>query len=218
MTGKLAQSDSQYLRERTVEFTDAGNRILDHLLYTTRSRLSDIREPAVLVTHNLMPSDTLGLDRKLVLGIAADAGGKTSHTAILARAGEIPAVLGLSDISRNVHTGDEVIVDGNRGTVIVIPTRPRGTATTSGAASGNAPTSCSRSRGTCPRRRWTGSGFPSRRTSRCRKRRRRSRPRRGRHRAVPFGVPLHPAEPFPDGGRTARRLHDRAVRDGRTHA
>jgi phosphotransferase system enzyme I (PtsI) len=75
----------------------------------------------VLVTHNLMPSDTLGLDRKLVLGIAADAGGKTSHTAILARAGEIPAVLGLSDISRCVHTGDEVIVDGNSGTVIVAP-------------------------------------------------------------------------------------------------
>ena len=121
MSGKLAQSDSQYLRERTVEFTDAGNRVLDHLLYTTRTRLSDIREPAVLVTHNLMPSDTLGLDRKLVLGIAADAGGKTSHTAILARAGEIPAVLGLSDISRCVHTGDEMIVDGNSGTVIVAP-------------------------------------------------------------------------------------------------
>jgi phosphotransferase system enzyme I (PtsI) len=56
-----------------------------------------------------------------VLGIAADAGGKTSHTAILARASEIPAVLGLSDISRNVHSGDEIIVDGNRGTVIVNP-------------------------------------------------------------------------------------------------
>ncbi len=68
-----------------------------------------------------MPSDTLGLDRTLVLGIAADAGGRTSHTAILARAGEIPAVLGLSDISRCVQTGDEVIVDGNRGTVIVSP-------------------------------------------------------------------------------------------------
>jgi len=121
MSGKLAQSDSPLLRERTVEFTDAGNRVLDHLLYTTRTRLSDIREPSVLVTHNLMPSDTLGLDRNLVLGIAADAGGKTSHTAILARAGEIPAVLGLSDISRCVKTGDEVIVDGNSGTVIVAP-------------------------------------------------------------------------------------------------
>lgn len=121
MSSKLAEADSQYLRERTVDFTDAGNRVLDQLLHTTRTRLSDIREPSILVTHNLMPSDTLGLDRTLVLGIAADAGGRTSHTAILARAGEIPAVLGLSDISRCVQTGDEVIVDGNRGTVIVSP-------------------------------------------------------------------------------------------------
>jgi phosphotransferase system enzyme I (PtsI) len=121
MSGKLAQSDSPYLRERIVDFADVGNRVLSHLLSHKRTRLTDIREPAVLVTHNLMPSDTLGLDRKLVLGIAADAGGKTSHTAILARAGEIPAVLGLSDISRTVRTGDEIIIDGNRGVVIVAP-------------------------------------------------------------------------------------------------
>jgi phosphotransferase system enzyme I (PtsI) len=121
MAGKVAGADSQYLRERSVDFHDAGNRILGHLLYNERARLTDMKEPAVLVTRNLMPSDTLGLDRKLVLGIAADAGGKTSHTAILARASEIPAVLGLSDISRNVKSGDEIIVDGNRGVVIVNP-------------------------------------------------------------------------------------------------
>jgi phosphotransferase system enzyme I (PtsI) len=121
MAGKLAAADSQYLRERSIDLNDAGNRILARLLYHERARLSDMREPAILVTRNLMPSDTLSLDRKLVLGIAADAGGKTSHTAILARASEIPAVLGLSDITRNVHSGDEIIVDGNRGTVIVNP-------------------------------------------------------------------------------------------------
>jgi phosphoenolpyruvate-protein phosphotransferase (PTS system enzyme I) len=121
MAGKVAGADSQYLRERSVDFHDAGNRILGHLLYSERARLTDMKEPAVLVTRNLMPSDTLGLDRRLVLGIAADAGGKTSHTAILARASEIPAVLGLSDISRNVKNGDEIIVDGNRGVVIVNP-------------------------------------------------------------------------------------------------
>jgi len=121
MSGKLEQADSAYLRERTVDFSDVGNRVLDHLLFTERPKLTDIREPSILVTNNLMPSDTLGLDRTLVLGIAADAGGKTSHTAILARAAEIPAVLGLSDITRVVKTGDEVIVDGNRGTVIVSP-------------------------------------------------------------------------------------------------
>ncbi|HVO38492.1 MAG TPA: phosphoenolpyruvate-utilizing N-terminal domain-containing protein, partial [Spirochaetia bacterium] len=75
MREKLEQADSAYLRERTVDFSDAGNRVLDQLLFTARPRLTDIREPSILVTNNLMPSDTLGLDRTLVLGIAADAGG-----------------------------------------------------------------------------------------------------------------------------------------------
>jgi phosphoenolpyruvate-protein phosphotransferase (PTS system enzyme I) len=119
--GKLMQSDSPYLRERTVDLTDAGNRILAQLLLRKRARLTDMAEPSILVTHSLMPSDTIGLDRRMVMGIAADAGGRTSHTAILARAGEIPAVLGLSDITRNVRAGDEMIVDGNRGVVIVNP-------------------------------------------------------------------------------------------------
>ncbi len=118
---KLESADSQYLRERTVDFSDAGNRILGHLLFRPKASLSDVTSEVILVTHNLMPSDTLGLDRKLVLGIAADVGGKTSHTAILARSSEIPAVLGLSDISRHVKTGDEIIVDGIHGTVIVEP-------------------------------------------------------------------------------------------------
>ena len=118
---KLESADSQYLRERTVDFSDAGNRILGHLLFRPKASLADVTSEVILVTHNLMPSDTLGLDRKLVLGIAADVGGKTSHTAILARSSEIPAVLGLSDISRHVKTGDEIIVDGIHGTVIVEP-------------------------------------------------------------------------------------------------
>jgi len=121
MSEKLAAADSQYLRERTVDLSDAGGRILSALLSRARVRLSDLSEPVILVTHNLMPSDTLGLDRKLVRGIAADAGGKTSHTAILARSSEIPAVLGLSDISRHAVPGDEIIVDGTRGIVIVNP-------------------------------------------------------------------------------------------------
>lgn len=121
MSQKLEAVDNQYLRERTVDFSDAGSRILGHLLFRPKVQLSDVKSEVILVTHNLMPSDTLGLDRRLVLGIAADVGGKTSHTAILARSSEIPAVLGLSDISRHVKSGDEVIVDGIRGTVIVEP-------------------------------------------------------------------------------------------------
>ena len=120
-SAKLAASPDPYLRERTVDFRDAGNRIMHALLARKRARLSDISEKVILVTHNLMPSDTLGLKREFVLGIAADAGGRTSHTAILARSSEIPAVLGLSDISRHVKDGDQLIVDGTKGLVIVDP-------------------------------------------------------------------------------------------------
>ncbi len=121
MSAKLASSADPYLRERTIDLRDAGNRIMNALLYRERVRLSEISERVILVTHNLMPSDTLGLNRAFVLGIAADAGGKTSHTAILARSSEIPAVLGLSDITRHAKNGDTLIVDGTRGIVIVEP-------------------------------------------------------------------------------------------------
>ncbi len=121
MSARLAAVQDPYLRDRTVDFRDAGNRIMNALLSRRRARLSDIAGPVILVTHNLMPSDTLGLKREVVLGIAADAGGRTSHTAILARSNEIPAVLGLSDISRHVADGDSLIVDGTQGLVIVDP-------------------------------------------------------------------------------------------------
>ncbi len=123
-SAKMEAAESQYLRERSVDLSDAGKRIISQLLHRKRARLSDLSQPIILVTHNLMPSDTLGLRRGIVLGIATDVGGKTSHTAILARSHEIPAVLGLSDISRHVANDAEVIVDGNRGVVIVSPDAP----------------------------------------------------------------------------------------------
>lgn len=104
-----------------MDLNDVGRRITAHLLYRERPSLASIQEPVVLVAHNLMPSDALSLSKRLVLGIATDVGGKTSHTAILARSLEIPAVLGLSDASRRLKPGDEVVVDGNRGLIIVNP-------------------------------------------------------------------------------------------------
>jgi phosphoenolpyruvate-protein phosphotransferase (PTS system enzyme I) len=121
LSSKLEESPSQYMRERAVDLRDVGMRIMDRLLHRERTRLSSITEPVILVAHNLMPSDALALDRRLVLGLATDVGGKTSHTAILARALEIPAVLGLSDVSRRVKPGDHMVVDGERGVVIVSP-------------------------------------------------------------------------------------------------
>ncbi|MBN1686130.1 MAG: phosphoenolpyruvate--protein phosphotransferase [Spirochaetales bacterium] len=118
---RLESSDDVYLKERVLDIRDVSKRVLNHLLFTERISLVDLESEVILVTHNLLPSDALALYKGKVKGIAMDAGGKTSHTAILARAFEIPAVLGLSEITQEVRTGDEVIVDGNKGIVIVKP-------------------------------------------------------------------------------------------------
>lgn len=121
MIGRLNSSADSYLRDRTIDINDIAQRILGHLLFKERHSLQSIDEEIILVAHNLMPSDTIAMNRKKVLGIAIDAGGKTSHTAILARSFEIPAVLGLSEITRHVQGGEEILVDGNSGTVIIHP-------------------------------------------------------------------------------------------------
>ncbi len=118
---KLASSQDSYISERSVDIHDVSKRVLNHLMYRDRISLADLETEVILVTHNLLPSDALAMNSRMVKGIAMDAGGKTSHTAILARAFEIPAVLGLSSISRIARTGDQIIIDGNRGKVIVDP-------------------------------------------------------------------------------------------------
>ncbi|NOY07914.1 MAG: phosphoenolpyruvate--protein phosphotransferase [Spirochaetes bacterium] len=121
MIAQLKLSQDEYLNERSLDFRDMSNRILNQLLYFKQPSLSELDEPVIIVSHNLMPSDAIGMRKDMVKGIATDAGGKTSHTAILARSLEIPAVLGLMDISRYVKDGDDIIIDGNSGTVIVDP-------------------------------------------------------------------------------------------------
>jgi phosphotransferase system enzyme I (PtsI) len=118
---KLGNVTDRYIRERTVDINDISRRVLNHLLYRDRLSLADIREEVILVTHDLLPSDILVMNKQMVKAIVMDVGGKTSHTAILARSFEIPAVLGLFDITRFVKTGDELIINGNTGTVIVKP-------------------------------------------------------------------------------------------------
>ena len=120
-TRKLEAVNDQYLRERVIDFLDISKRIMNHLMYRERISLADLEKEVVLVTHDLLPSDALQMNKRMIKGIAMDAGGKTSHTAILARSFEIPAVLGLSNIVKYVRTGDDIIIDGNRGQVIVQP-------------------------------------------------------------------------------------------------
>ncbi|MCD6120575.1 MAG: phosphoenolpyruvate--protein phosphotransferase [Spirochaetales bacterium] len=121
MIAQLKLSRDEYLNERSMDIRDMSNRILNQLLYQKQASLTGLEKPCIVVSHNLMPSDAIGMDKDKVLGIATDAGGKTSHTAILARSLEIPAVLGLMDISRYVKDGDKIILDGNSGKVIVNP-------------------------------------------------------------------------------------------------
>jgi len=117
----LESSQDDYLRERSIDIHDVANRVYNHLVYRDRISFSDLTEDVILVTRNLLPSDALTLNGSKVKGIAMDMGGKTSHTAILARSFEIPAVLGLSNITQDAPNGAEMIIDGNTGTVILEP-------------------------------------------------------------------------------------------------
>ncbi len=121
MVVRLEASGDEYLAERSLDFMDVSRRITNQLLYRERLSLNRISKEIILVSPNLLPSETIMLDPDKVRGIALDAGGKTSHTAILARSLGIPAVLGLRSITRNIKPDDLLIVDGNRGVVIVDP-------------------------------------------------------------------------------------------------
>ena len=78
-------------------------------------------EPVVLVAHELTPSQAASIDRQKILGIATDAGGRTSHTSIVARALQIPAVVGCHELTSTIQNGDQIIVDGETGKVLVRP-------------------------------------------------------------------------------------------------
>ncbi|MCL4872875.1 phosphoenolpyruvate--protein phosphotransferase [bacterium] len=113
--------DDQYLRERAMDIEHLVNRVLLNLMGRKHESVAAIKEPVVVVAHDLAPTDTAQMVRGTVLGFLTDVGGKTSHTAIMARSLEIPAVVGLESITRKAESGDTVIVDGTTGTVIINP-------------------------------------------------------------------------------------------------
>ncbi|MDD4890647.1 MAG: phosphoenolpyruvate--protein phosphotransferase [Phycisphaerae bacterium] len=115
------QMSNSVLPERVRDIYDLEKRLLRHLLGERRETLEHLTEDVVVVAHDLTPSQTASLVKSRVMGFATDAGGRTSHTAIVARALSIPAVVGVADISRDVAAGDTVIIDGNRGVVIINP-------------------------------------------------------------------------------------------------
>jgi phosphotransferase system enzyme I (PtsI) len=113
--------EDEYLKERIADINDVGKRILRNLLGKEKRGLEDLKDKAIIVSHDLSPSDTAAMHTKNVAAFVTDMGGKTSHTAIMAKSLEIPAVVGLEGVTSRVNPGDVLIVDGNTGTVIINP-------------------------------------------------------------------------------------------------
>lgn len=113
--------DNEYMRERAADIKDVTNRVLRHILGIKVVDLSALSEEVILIAHDLTPSDTATMNKKMVLGFLTNIGGRTSHTAIMARTLEIAAVVGLSDVTENVKDGDFIVFNGETGQVIVNP-------------------------------------------------------------------------------------------------
>src|SRR6184192_1632032 len=118
----LNKIDDPYLRERALDIQDVTKRVIRNLQGKAPKTFLGLSEPHILIAHNLMPSDTATMNKERVLGLATDLGSRTSHTAIMARSLNIPAVVGLHDITEKLETGQHVLLDGTNGSVIVDPT------------------------------------------------------------------------------------------------
>jgi phosphoenolpyruvate-protein phosphotransferase (PTS system enzyme I) len=118
----LNKIDDPYLRERALDIQDVTKRVIRNLQGKAPKTFLALSEPHILVAHNLTPSDTASINRANVLAIATDLGSRTSHAAILARSLNIPAVVGLHDITAKLETGQHVLLDGSDGLLVVDPT------------------------------------------------------------------------------------------------
>ena len=117
----FASVPDKYISERATDIYDIEKRLLRHLLGRKREDAENVTHEVVVVAHELSPIQTASFDKKFIKGFATDAGGRTSHTAIVARSLGIPAVVGLEDVTRNVDPTAIVIIDGNRGVVVIDP-------------------------------------------------------------------------------------------------
>jgi len=112
---------NEYIKERSEDITDIGYRLIMNMLGREIHSLRSINEPVIIVAHDITPSDTAQMKKNLVLGFLTDIGGRTSHAAIMARSLEIPAILGLGNITSLVNHADTLCFDGSEGTVIINP-------------------------------------------------------------------------------------------------
>lgn len=117
----FSEMDDEYLKERISDINDVGKRILKNLIGAKEDILSGIKEKVIVIAYDLSPSDTAMMHKKNVIGFATDIGGRTSHTAIMAKSLEIPAVVGLEVLTKRAQAGDTLIIDGTHGVVVVNP-------------------------------------------------------------------------------------------------
>ncbi|MBW6511823.1 MAG: phosphoenolpyruvate--protein phosphotransferase [Desulfuromonadaceae bacterium] len=119
----FAGIQDEYLRERRSDVASVGDRVLRSLLGITQQALTDIDGKAVVVAHDLSPADTMQIDKQKIVGFVTDVGGRTSHTAILARSLGIPAVVGLEKATSLIPANVPIIIDGDEGTIILNPSQ-----------------------------------------------------------------------------------------------
>jgi phosphotransferase system enzyme I (PtsI) len=121
IAGHFSKVKDPYISERAADIYDIERRLLRKLLGGKKEDMENLTEEVAVVARELSPTQTAGFDKRFVKGIATDAGGRTSHTAIVARSLGIPAVVALEDFTESIRGGDTVIIDGNRGIAIVNP-------------------------------------------------------------------------------------------------
>ena len=119
----LSSIDDEYLRERATDMRDVASRLLDNLSgRATGLDLSQLKEPCIIISHDLTPSQTAQMNKKMVLGFATDIGSRTSHTAIMARSMRLPAVVGLRRATQDLASGVYALLDGYNGQIVINPT------------------------------------------------------------------------------------------------
>lgn len=121
IASRFTKAKDTYISERAADIYDIERRLLRQLLGGKREDVEHLTKETIIVARNLSPTQTAGFNRQFVKGIATDVGGRTSHTAIVARSLGIPAVVALEDLTESISGGDTVIIDGNRGIVVVNP-------------------------------------------------------------------------------------------------
>ena len=119
----MSQIDDDYLRERASDYKDIGLQVMYKLKKITPKDLAHLDKNSIVISKELTPSDTSNMDKEAVVGFATDLGGKTSHTSIIAQTLDMPALVGMGDISTKIKGGEKAILDGNEGLLIVNPSQ-----------------------------------------------------------------------------------------------